>query len=168
MMMRCQQILFSLCVLFSLSACGFTLRGQSTFDFEFKHIQLHNFNDSQMARILKLALEIHGLETDSEKPQLTIKRISDLFDRSIVTFSATGRAQEVGLSYQLVFEVSNAQGEILIRETTLTQRREITYNDDEILGKEAEENRLYKEMQDDIAQQIVARLGALSLNNKTK
>ncbi len=68
----------------------------------------------------------------------------------------------------MVFEVSNAQGEILIRETTLTQRREITYNDDEILGKEAEENRLYKEMQDDIAQQIVARLGALSLNNKTK
>jgi LPS-assembly lipoprotein len=48
----------------------------------------------------------------------------------------------------------------------LSQRRELTYTDDQILGKEAEENQLYTEMQRDIARQITGRLSALQLGQK--
>lgn len=167
-MRRFKLLFVSLCCLIIVSACGFTLRSQTTFDFDFDRVKLVGFKDSQMERILKLTLEIHSLEVNTEPAQIKIIRINDTFDRSILTFSATGRAQEVRLSYMLTFEVTDAQGQTQIQQTTLTQRRDITYNDDEILGKEAEENRLFTEMQTDIAQQIVTRIGALPPNNHNK
>lgn len=144
-----------------LTACGFQLRGQASFDFD--RINRQGLENTQMARNMDMALQIHNLDVNTGASPVTLTLISDERERSIVTFSATGRAREVRISYSLVFSVKDRAGDFLIADTTLTQTRELTYNDDQILGKEAEENRLYREMQSDIARQIVSRLSSISL-----
>ena len=94
---------------------------------------------------------------------MKLNLIRETRDRSIVTFSATGRAREVRITYELFYSVTDKNGDFLIATSQLSQRRELTYTDDQILGKEAEENQLTTEMQRDIARQITGRLSALQL-----
>ncbi|MDX1669876.1 MAG: LPS assembly lipoprotein LptE [Limnobacter sp.] len=144
-----------------LAGCGFQLRGQADFDFD--RVKRQGLDKVQMSRIMDMALTINGLEVNVGQSPVTLTLIDELRERSIVTFSATGRAREVRITYTLTFSVKDAKSDFLIADTSLTQQRELTYSDEQILGKEAEENRLFKEMQEDIARQIVTRLGNVSL-----
>lgn len=147
-----------------LAGCGFQLRGQADFDFD--RIKRRGLDTAQMARIMDLNLKINGLEVNVGEGPVTLTLVNESRERSIVTFSATGRAREVRITYTLTFHVKDKLGEYLIADTALTQQRELTYDDDQILGKEAEENRLFKEMQEDVARQIVTRLGNVSLQSR--
>ena len=149
----------------TLVACGFQLRGQYNFDFE--QIELRGIENSDMNRNMDLQLQTLNLKVNPpEGAPLKLNLLSELRDRSIVTFSATGRAREVRITYELVYSVVDKNGDFLIATSQLSQRRELTYTDDQILGKAAEENQLYTEMQRDIARQITGRLSALRLGQK--
>lgn len=144
-----------------LAGCGFQLRGQADFDFD--RIKRQGLDTVQMSRVMDMALKVNGLEVNIGQAPVTLTLIDESRERSIVTFSATGRAREVRITYTLTFSVRDSKSDYLIADTALSQQRELTYSDDQILGKEAEENRLFKEMQEDIARQIVTRLGNVSL-----
>lgn len=161
-MKRYTQALLVLAATLALTACGFQLRGQYNFDFD--RIELRGLESAEMNRNMDLQLQILNLKVNPpEGAPLKLNLIRETRDRSIVTFSATGRAREVRLSYDLVYSVTDKNGDFLIATSQLSQRRELPYTDDQILGKEAEENQLYTEMQRDIARQISGRLSALKL-----
>ncbi len=161
-MKRFTQAISLLSVLLLLSACGFQLRGQ--YNFHFENIALRGMENSEMNRNMNLQLQILNLKVNPpEGAQVKLNLLKELRDRSIVTFSATGRAREVRITYELTYSVTDQKGDFLIATSQLNQRRELTYSDDQILGKEAEENQLYTEMQRDIARQITSRLSALKL-----
>ena len=46
----------------------------------------------------------------------------------------------------------------MIEPTALVARRDITFNESELLAKESEEGLLYRDMQSDLVRQIVSRL----------
>ncbi|WP_334120086.1 LPS-assembly lipoprotein LptE [Limnobacter sp.] len=164
-MKRFIQAIALLTATIALTACGFQLRGQYNFDFE--TIELRGMENSEMNRNMDLQLQILNLKVNpQEGAPLKLNLISELRDRSIVTFSATGRAREVRVTYELMYSVTDKNGDFLIATNQLSQRRELTYTDDQILGKEGEENQLYTEMQRDIARQITGRLSALKLSPK--
>lgn len=164
-MKRFIQFTALLSLLFGLAACGFQLRGQ--YNFDFKQIELRGMENSEMNRNMDLQLQILNLKINPpDGAPLKLNLIREIRDRSIVTFSASGRAREVRLSYDLVYSVTDRSGDFLIATTQVSQRRELTYSDDQILGKEAEENQLYTDMQRDIARQITSRLSALKLKGK--
>jgi LPS-assembly lipoprotein len=163
-MKRFIQTIALLATTLALTACGFQLRGQYNFDFE--KIELRGMENSEMNRNMDLQLQILNLKVNPpEGAPLKLNLLGETRDRSIVTFSATGRAREVRITYELLYSVVDKNGDFLIATSQLSQRRELTYTDDQILGKEAEENQLYTEMQRDIARQITGRLSALQLGN---
>jgi LPS-assembly lipoprotein len=152
-----------LCVVLALTACGFQLRGQYNFDFD--RILLRGLEKTEMRRNMDLQLQMLHLNVNpSDGAPLKLSLQKETRDRSIVTFNASGRALEVRLTYTLTYEVTDKNGDPLIAASELTQRRELTYSDDQALGKEAEESQLYTEMQRDIARQISARLAALKVS----
>ena len=159
------QLCLTLCFIGALAACGFQLRGQYTFDFD--KIGLAGLDKSEMYRTLDLQFQIIDLKVNPvEGAPLKVTLLSEQRDRSIVTFSGTGRAREVRITYEVTYKVEDRQGDFLIATTQLGQQRELTYSDDQILGKESEENQLYQDMQKDIARQIILRLSALKLDKK--
>ena len=66
--------------------------------------------------------------------------------------------------YQLVrtfgFRVSDANGRELIPPGEIVIRRDITFDDSQVLAKEAEEVLLMRDMEDDLVQQLLRRLAA--------
>ncbi|RYY61208.1 MAG: hypothetical protein EOO24_59235, partial [Comamonadaceae bacterium] len=65
------------------------------------------------------------------------------------------------LQFRFRFKLTSPAGKELLGPTTIEQRRDLTYNETNALAKEAEGELLYRDMQSDVAQQVVRRLGAV-------
>ena len=87
-------------------------------------------------------------------------RISDeRFDRRVLSVDpGTGKESEFELAYQVVFEVTGAEGEELVPEQTVSLIRDYVFDPDAVLGKSREQNVLRAEMRRDAAAQIVRRI----------
>jgi LPS-assembly lipoprotein len=68
--------------------------------------------------------------------------------------------REYQLRYRVAFRVHDGKGGDYVPQTTIQLTRDISFNDSEILAKEAEEGLLYRDMQTDMVQQIMRRLAA--------
>jgi LPS-assembly lipoprotein len=58
------------------------------------------------------------------------------------------------------FRVHDAKGQVYVPTSTVQLTRDMTYDDTEILAKEAEEQLLFRDMQTDMVQQVLRRLAS--------
>ena len=68
--------------------------------------------------------------------------------------------REFTLRYRVGFRVHDGKGTDFVAPSTIVLSRDVTFNDAEILAKEAEEQLLFRDMQTDMVQQIMRRLAA--------
>jgi LPS-assembly lipoprotein len=81
----------------------------------------------------------------------------------VVGISSTGQVRELQLRIRLVFRIRTPQGDELVPQTEMLQKRDISFNETAVLAKEAEEALLYRDMQTDLVQQLLRRLAAVRL-----
>ena len=81
-------------------------------------------------------------------------------EKDILSLTGTGRVREFQLRYRVGFRVHDGKGGDFVPPSTIQLTRDITFNDAEILAKEAEEQLLFRDMQADMVQQILRRLAA--------
>jgi len=79
----------------------------------------------------------------------------------VLSTNAAGEVRELDLVLNFKFKLSTPAGKELLPTTTIEQRRDLTYNETNAIAKESEADLLYRDMQNDIAQQTVRRLGAV-------
>jgi LPS-assembly lipoprotein len=146
-----------LCAL--LAACGFHLRGEAHYSFDTLFL---NSPASQPLTIeLRRSLEGIGsaqLVPAPDKAQVILDITSVENNKQILSLSGGGKVREFLLSKRVLFRVHDAAGNDWLPVSEVLVRRSYTYNDTEALAKEAQEQRLWREMQDDAVQQIVRRL----------
>ena len=82
-------------------------------------------------------------------------------NKSILSLNSQGRVREYLLSYTLSFTVRDAKGNVMLAPTEITLHRNMSFDETQVLAKEAEEALLYRDMQGDLVQQIMRRLAAL-------
>ncbi len=85
-------------------------------------------------------------------------------EREVLSINAQGRAREYQLRLRTTFRVIDQEGVELIAPTSLLARRDIAFNESELLAKESEEVLLYRDMQSDLVRQIVNRLQGIKLS----
>ena len=83
--------------------------------------------------------------------------------KEITGRTATGAVREFNLRLSVSFRVVDRRGVELLPNTTLTQRRDISFSESAALSKETEEQMLYAEMRDDVLQQLLRRLANVKL-----
>jgi len=119
--------------------------------------------NSALASQLKRAV-ISGSSTkivdDAKDAQATLSILSEQPERVILSLSVSGRIQELSLYYRVSFSVVDAAGKSYLAPELITLRRDLTYNDTDVIAKEQEEALLYKDMEKDAVQQILHRLQA--------
>jgi LPS-assembly lipoprotein len=81
-------------------------------------------------------------------------------EKIILSLSGTGRVREYRLRYSVNFRVHDGKGNELVPASSVQLSRDVTYNDADILAKEAEEQLLFRDMQTDMVQQLLRRLSA--------
>jgi LPS-assembly lipoprotein len=161
----------SLLVLFAgltLASCGFHLRGQSTLPFE--TISLATPEGSLLGEDLKRSI-VSGSQTRivdrAADAQAVLQVIGEQREKVILSLTGAGRVNEFLLRYRLVFKVHDGKGRDIIPQNEIVLTREMSYNDQQVLAKEAEEQLLYRDMQRDMVQQVMRRLAAARVQERS-
>jgi LPS-assembly lipoprotein len=154
----------ALAIAASVSACGFQLRGSNgSYTMPFHSIYLGFPENSALGVELKRNLRasdqvvIADKATEAEA-QLVV--LGETRNKSILSLNSLGRVREYLLTYTLTFTVRDAKGVELVPATQISLRRNMAFDETQVLAKESEEALLYRDMQSDIVQQIIRRLAA--------
>lgn len=148
-----------------LAGCGFQLRRAP--DFAFDTILITADLNSALANQLRRTLAADGrvrvlpLGSDPSRAQVVLDLPVEQREKVVVGLNASGQVREFQLRLRTRFRLRSGQGRELVPETELLQQRDISFNESAVLAKEAEEGLLYRDMQNDIVQQLMRRLAAL-------
>jgi LPS-assembly lipoprotein len=142
----------------AMAGCGFHLRGDVHYAFTTLYVNAPPA--SPIATELKRVLEGYGT-TLTETPAaaqvtLDISNIAD--DKQVLSLSGGGRVREYALIKRVTFAIHDSNGHDWLPAGEIVIRRSYSFNESEVLAREAQEARLLKEMQTDAVQQIVRRL----------
>jgi hypothetical protein len=92
--------------------------------------------------------------------QVILDITSVVDDKQVLSLSGGGRVREYSLAKRVLFSVHDANGADWLPAAELVIRRTYSFNESEVLAREAQELRLLAEMQTDAVQQILRRLQA--------
>ena len=149
-----------LIVLVVLAGCGFRLRGTAEVPFQALYIPSAS---SGIALDLKRHIEAGTNARVVDQPtgaDATLQFSHETREKVILSLTAAGRVREYRLRYRVGFRVHDAKGTDYVPQSSLELTRDVTFNDAEVLAKEAEEQLLFRDMQSDMVQLIMRRLAA--------
>jgi LPS-assembly lipoprotein len=146
----------------ALAGCGFKLRGTQTLSIETIYLALpvNSQIGADMSRLLRSSTNVKVV-TDRKGAQAVFELMGENREREILAINAQGRATEYQLRLRVRFRVLDKDSLELIEPTDLIARRDITFNESDLLAKESEEGLLYRDMQSDLVRQMVNRLAGV-------
>jgi LPS-assembly lipoprotein len=155
----------ALLVASSAAGCGFQLRGSNgSYTMPFHSIYLGFPDTSALGTELKRNLRATGQVDIADKAldaEAQFVLLGESRNKSILSLNSLGRVREYLLTYTLSFAVRDAKGVELVPPTQISLRRNMAFDETQVLAKESEEALLYRDMQADIVQQIIRRLAAM-------
>ncbi|MCL2309850.1 MAG: LPS assembly lipoprotein LptE [Proteobacteria bacterium] len=143
----------------TLSACGFSLRGQVAYTFQ--TIALNGAEVPGLSEDLrKLLGRVSGLKVveHSKDAQVTLDLKQQTDDKSVLSLTSGGRAREYSLTKIYIFRLYDKDGNDWMPPGEIEIQRTYLYDDTQRLAREIQEQRILEEMQQDAAQQILRRL----------
>lgn len=167
MLLKSRLALVSLFMLVSLglTACGFQLRGSDgRSNLPFKTVYVAGSDTSALGIELKRNLRASGGTTvvsDRKDAEAIIDVQSETKDKAILSLNSQGRVREYTLYYRLTFRVVDQAGKEFLPSTQIALKRDISFNEAQVIAKEKEEDLLYRDMQSDLVQQVLRRMAAL-------
>lgn len=143
-----------------LTACGFRLKGQTPLPFEtmYTNIAENSAFGSQLRRVIRAASPDTRFVDDPKEAQVRLTQLSLTRDLEEVSISVEGQVEEYELSVTIVFQLTDAEGHILLAPTTLGATREIPYDSGALQAKQGEIGSLYLEMQQSLIDRMVRRI----------
>jgi LPS-assembly lipoprotein len=144
-----------------IAGCGFHLRGSATLPFDTIYIP-----NAKTGIALELKRNIEAgtnakVVDDPKTADAILELTGEAREKIILSLTGTGRVREFRLRYRVNYRVHDAKGTDYIPTTVVQLSRDVTYNDAEILAKEAEEQLLFRDMQTDMVQQVLRRLSSV-------
>jgi LPS-assembly lipoprotein len=154
-------VLAAVAALSLTGGCGFHLRGDVAYPFT--SLYLNAPAGQPLTSELRRAIE--GLSrirlADSATAAQVILDVTGVADdKQVLSLSGGGRVREFLLIKRVTIALHDTNGRDWLPAAELQVRRSYTFNETEVLAREAQEVRLLKEMQTDVVQQIIRRLQA--------
>lgn len=144
-----------------LSGCGFHLRGMINVPTWLNNIAIvSKENDKELLAILKAQLEGYNIQINPDSAEarywLVINRV--FIQRQIISVGASTNPRQFNLKLIIEFMLQTRKGEVIKSQSTVQVTRQITINNDRILGSSDEEGILIGEMKQDAVVQIINQL----------
>jgi LPS-assembly lipoprotein len=143
-----------------LTACGFQLRGQAALPFDSMFISGPPLFVTQLSRAVRAGTRTQ-IAANPKDADVTLQILAEARDRAILSLSGSGRVRELQIRYRVTYRLYDKDNKELLAPSEILLRRDLTYSDTDVLGKEQEEALLYRDMQNDAVQQLVRRLEAV-------
>lgn len=151
---------FAVLLVLLVAACGFRLRGTADVPFETLYIP-----NAVTGIALELKRQIQAgtdakVVDEAKGAEAVLAFSHETREKEILSLTAAGRVREFRLRYRVGFRVHDGKGGDYVPQSSLELTRDVTFNDAQVLAKEAEEQLLFRDMQSDMVQQIMRRLSA--------
>jgi len=143
-----QKKLIALLMLLIISSCGFHMRGMT--EISFKTISLEG-KELSFIKNLKKVLNRNkvAIVSSTENPELRIELLSEESEKRILSLSGQGLVREFEIFYRVRYRVKTIDSEIWGQENIIETRKDFTYSDSNLIGKEEEERQLNEAMRNE-------------------
>jgi LPS-assembly lipoprotein len=145
----------------ALVGCGFHLRGQATYAFSSLYVNTTGAPafDAELKRAFEGGASAKVVPAAAgAQVILDIPPIGD--EKDVLSLSGGGSVREYQLVMRVNFRLHDADGVEWLPPGEIIIRRAYTFNETEVLARDAEEQRLLREMQSDAIAQLIRRLQA--------
>ena len=143
-----QKKLIALLMLLIISSCGFHMRGMT--EISFKTISLEG-KELSFIKVLKKVLNRNkvAIVSSTENPELRVELLSEESEKRILSLSGQGLVREFEIFYRVRYRVKTIDSEIWSQENIIETRKDFTYSDSNLIGKEEEERQLNEAMRNE-------------------
>ncbi len=141
-----------------LSGCGFQLRGAYSLPCESIYLAT---GDSVIGAGLKRQIRASGgtrIAETAADAQVAFQPVGEFRDTVILSLSSSGRVREKRLRYRYAYRIVDAKGRDVVPQNYVELNRDISYSDSATLAKTQEEDVLWRDMENDLVQQLMRRL----------
>lgn len=164
MMRRVLILIFCL----GLAACGFKLRSSWSLPYESLYLDIPAQSEfgAQLKRTLR-GSQATRVADKAEDAEAVFRPTGEARERKVITYSSGGRVREVQLIYRYSFRIVDRQGSDMIAPATIVMARDMSYDEANALAKAAEEDLIWRDMMNDLTQQIMRQLAGTPRNKVT-
>ena len=141
------------------TGCGFQLREAAKLPFDTVYVPGSGGIALDLKRNIRAGTDAKVVD-NPKNAQAVMQFTREERQKVILSLTATGRVREFQLRYIVGFRVVDNKGKDYVPQSTIELTRDVTFNDAEVLAKESEDQLLYRDMQNDMVQQIMLRLAA--------
>lgn len=146
-----------------LGACGFHLRGSDPLpaDMSVTYIQGTTEFDP-LYDAFRTSLESHGARVTQDRGEATavLNILENNASADVQTVNLSGQALEYRLTHNIHFEVTAADGRLLVERQSVTQTRVVKFNVEGLLGSEREGEAIRAELIRDVVNLAMLRITA--------
>lgn len=160
-MINLNRLLYLLAVPVLLNSCGFHLQSKPDFPLEMQRTRLEAQDPySQFARRLETHLEQNGVNVVTTLPGAAVLEVPvNTARKEIQSIGDNARVREFLLRHTVQFRLLASDGTELIPLQTFEQSRVYSFNEQDILAAEREDEFLRNDLADSLARMVVRRLG---------
>ncbi len=135
-------------MLLMIVSCGFHMRGMT--EISFKTISLEG-KELSFTKNLKKILKSNkvAIVSPTENPELRVELLSEDTEKRILSLSGQGLVREFEIFYRVRYRIKTSDSEIWSQENIIEMRRDFTYTDANLIGKEEEERQLSEAMRNE-------------------
>lgn len=143
----------------ALAACGYHLRGMGDAALSFTTVAIEGGdNDPLLVERVKDTFARANITVVNEGFERQVKILGANQSRKASAVDAGGNVAIYALDYVMTFSFFDAQGAPLLESAQVTAHREYEFNEQEILGKDEEQQLLLREMRGDLARDLLRRI----------
>lgn len=151
-----------------LTGCGFHLQGETRLAPPLHNLYLQTTDPyGYLTRNLKQYLKMSKVRLVSSPAHAdTILVISrDDAVQEFLSISGTNQTRQYRLKVTVVFEITNAKGQVIVPPQTLAEDRTITIQANQVLGSSNETTLLYQQMRRILAYAIMNRIASREITH---
>ena len=162
------RLLLALIIAAALTGCGFHLRGVGSGNLPYKTMYIALPDTADVNIWLQRYIKASGSTQIVEDPKLAeaiLQQLGDSRQKTILSVNAQGRVREYRLQLTYTFRIVNQKGQVLVPPNEVALTRDISFDDSNILAKDLEEGLLWRDMNNDLVNQIMRRLSIIKPKN---
>lgn len=149
------------------TGCGFQLRRLEGIPFASLYIDApYGGAVAQRVRNALTSIKTARLTAAASEAEAVLHIGQEVRSKTILSLSGAGRVTEYRLGLQLVYRIDDKDGRPLAAAESIELTRDITYDDAQVLAKSAEEQLLYRDMEDAAARRIMRRLQSIGSGDR--
>jgi LPS-assembly lipoprotein len=147
-----------------ITGCGFHLRGAGSANLPYQTIHIALPETAEVRIWLERYIKASGntqIVDDAKVADGVFQQLEDSRQKTILSVNAQGRVREYRLQMTYQFRIVDGKGQELVAPNTIALSRDISFDDSNVLAKDIEEGVLWRDMNNDLVNQIMRRLSLI-------